>query len=150
MSKTGTSKARRDFIALGLKPRDTIRTPVAVPTAQATADVTYPGAHMLMLHIKPVEGTLHDARADYGYRVYYGVLPHGGASAEEAATPRRYMQKSPVNGDELPHSQFVRRKKELFIFPADDSGKTAFFCIRYENSKGQAGPWGTVFSATIP
>ena len=139
-----------DFISLGLKPRDTIRTPVDVPTAQATADVTFPGLHMLMLHIKPLSGTLHDPRADYGFRVYHGVMPAGGASDEEAAMPRRYLKKAPVKGEELPHSQFVRRRKELFIFPADDSGKTAYFSIRYENSKGQAGPWGPVFSATIP
>jgi len=44
----------------------------------------------------------------------------------------------------------VRRRKELFIFPAEDSGKTAYFSIRYKNSKGQAGPWGPVFSAVIP
>jgi hypothetical protein len=35
----------------------------------------------------------------------------------------------------------------LFDFPADDSGKTVYSCIRLENSKGQAGP---VFSAVIP
>ena len=139
-----------DFIALGLKPRDTIRTPVDIPTAQATADVSRPGPHLLMLHIKPLSETLHDPRADYGYRVYYGVLPHGGATDEEALMPRRYMKKAPVKGEELPHSRFVRRKRELFVFPEDDSGKTAYFSIRYENSKGQPGPWGPVFSAVIP
>jgi hypothetical protein len=58
--------------------------------------------------------------------------------------------KAAVHGTELPHSRFTRRKKELFEFPLEDSGKTAYFCIRLENSKGKAGPWGPVFSAIIP
>jgi hypothetical protein len=36
-----------------------------------------------------------------------------------------------------------------FNFPGD-SGKTAYFCIRYENAKGDTGDWGPVFSAVIP
>ena len=29
-------------------------------------------------------------------------------------------------------------------------GQTVYFCIRYENSKGKAGPWGPIFQAIIP
>ena len=29
-------------------------------------------------------------------------------------------------------------------------GKEVFFCMRYENSKGEAGPWGIILSAFIP
>jgi hypothetical protein len=139
-----------DIISLGLKPRDTTKTPVAVPTAQATADITYPGPSLLMLHMKPLEGTTIDRRANHGYRIYFGVFPHGGASTEEATGPRRYLTKIAVTGEDLPHSQFTRRQKEMLVFPPNDSGKTAYFCIRFENSKGQAGPWGPVFSAIIP
>jgi hypothetical protein len=137
-----------DFVELLLKPKD--KTPTPVPTAQAEADVTYQGPAMLMLHMRPLAGTSLDGRSDYGYRVYYGVLPHGGATVEEATGPHRYLMKAAVHGNELPHSRFVRRRKELFIFSPEDSGKTACFCIRYENSKGQTGPWGPVFSAVIP
>jgi len=27
---------------------------------------------------------------------------------------------------------------------------TAFFCARYENQKGERGPWGPVASAVVP
>jgi hypothetical protein len=139
-----------DFISLGLKPKDTVKTPVAAPAGQAEADVTYPGPHLLMLRLRHIEGTLTDDRADYGYRVYYGILPHGGATAEEAAGIHHYLMKPPVSGEELPNSTFPRRKKEIMDLPAEDSGKTAYFCIRYENAKGQKGPWGPLFSAVIP
>ena len=139
-----------DFVSLGLKPPNTSKSHIPDPTGQAEADITYPGPHLLMLHIKPLEGTIHDERADYGYRIYYGVFPHGGATTDEAISPQRYLTKQPIQGDELPHSQFTRRKKEMIVFPAVDSGSTCYFCIRYENSKGKSGPWGPVFSAVIP
>jgi hypothetical protein len=88
--------------------------------------------------MKPLAGTTIDTSADYGYRIYYGILPPGGATSEQAAGP------------DLPHGKFTKRRKELFDFPSDDSGKTAYFCIRYENAKGQGNPWGPVFFAVIP
>jgi hypothetical protein len=75
-------------------------------------------------------------------QLYYGVLPPGGAAVEAATGARRELMKVPVSGDELPHSKFTRRKKELFDFPAEDSGKTVCFCVRCENAKGESGPWG--------
>ena len=139
-----------DFVNLGLKPKDTIKTPIHVPAGQATALITYPGPHVLMLNVCPLAETPADPRADYGFRIYYGILPQGGATEAEAAGPSRYLIKTAVSGEDLPHSKFTRRRKERFDFPAEDSGKIAHFCIRYENSKGEPGPWGPMFSSFIP
>jgi hypothetical protein len=140
-----------DTISLELKPKDTTHTPVPPPTAQAEADITRPGVHLLELHLRAVSGSPPDPhRSDYGYRIYYGVLPPGGASVEVATGTRRELLRVPVSGEELPHSKFTRRKKELFDFAQEDSGKTVYFCIRYENSKGESGPWGPLFSSVIP
>ena len=139
-----------DLVSLGLKPPRATHTPIPDPAGQANADVSYPGPNLLMLHLKPIEGTLNDSRADYGYRIYFGLLPPGGASQEQAAHPARYLMKAAISGDELPHSQFSRRKKVLMEFPAEDSGKSVYFAIRYENAKGGKGPWGPIFSAIIP
>ncbi|MCL1911731.1 MAG: hypothetical protein FWG13_05960 [Leptospirales bacterium] len=100
--------------------------------------------------MKPLEGTLVDARADHGYRIYFGVMPQGGASVEEAAGTMRYLMKVTVSGEELPHSKFSRRRKVLMELPPEDSGKAAYFAIRFENAKGGKGPWGPVFHAIIP
>jgi hypothetical protein len=57
----------------------------------------------------------------------------------------------PTTGDELPHSVWTRRRVERFSFPGD-AGKTVYFCIRYENSKGGEegeGDWGPMFTATV-
>ena len=55
----------------------------------------------------------------------------------------------PVTGDDLPHSVFTRKKKRVFNFEGC-SGMTVYFCLRYENEKGEAGPYGPIFSAVIP
>jgi len=139
-----------DLVSLGLHSRDETKTTVHEPAGQATAEITYPGVHLLMLHLKAVTGSTDDPRADYGYRVHFGVMPAGGATAEEATGHMRYLIKAAVTGEDLPHSRFTRRRRLLMEFPAADSGKTAYFAIRFENAKGGKGPWGPVFSAIIP
>ncbi|MDR0337532.1 MAG: hypothetical protein LBI18_10625 [Planctomycetaceae bacterium] len=140
-----------DFISLGLTPKDSTRTPVPPPNAQAEADIGRPGPHLLILYLRPLSGSPPDPhRSDYGFRIYWGVMPAGGAAVEAATSSKRELVKIPVNGDELPHSRFTRRKKELFDFPQEDSGKTVYFCVRYENAKGEPGPWGPMFSTFIP
>ena len=125
-----------DLLSLGLRPKDSEPTPVSDPTGQAVASIAFPGRTQLMVQILPVEGTQHDARANYGCRIYHGVY---------AATDN-----PPENGTDLRESLFTRKKKELFTFRPSDTGKTAYFSIRYENSKGKAGPWGPMASAIIP
>ena len=125
-----------DFAALELKPKDVTPTTVAPPTGQAEADISYPGKTQLQAKIKHVEGTPMNPKAEYGYRIYYGLYDAGD-------TP-------PASGVNLHESKFTRQKKVLFSFLPADSGKTAYFSIRYENSKGESGPWGPMFSAIIP
>jgi hypothetical protein len=62
---------------------------------------------------------------------------------------RRELMRPPTSGKELPHSRWMRRRRERFSFDGD-SGKTVYFCIHYENSKGEAGEFGPIFSAVIP
>ena len=120
---------------LGITIYDTIPTTIAEPTGQADAKITYPGRTQLMLHIQHVDGT-YDRKTNYGCRVYFSAYAPG-------ETP-------PASGKDLRESKFTRQKKMLFTFQPGDSGKTAYFAIRYENSKGSTGPWGPMFSAIIP
>ena len=125
-----------DLLSLGLKPKDREPTPVSGPTGIAEASITFPGRLRLMVQIQRVEEAQQDARANYGCRIYYGVYAAG-------ETP-------PASGKDLRESLFTRKKKELFTFQPEETGKTAYFSIRYENSKGIAGPWGPVGKAMIP
>ncbi|MDR3197090.1 MAG: hypothetical protein LBU34_04395 [Planctomycetaceae bacterium] len=140
-----------DFAALQLKPKNTTPTPIPPPAEQAEADISRPGQHQLLLHLRAVANfTPSSYRSDYGFRIYFGVYPHGGATVEAATGTKRELVKIPVSGEELPHSRLTRRKRELFDFPQEDSGKTVYFAVRFENAKGELGPWGPIFAAVIP
>jgi hypothetical protein len=136
-----------ELASLGLRPRKD-RSPVPPPQDFPEADISYPGVHTLELHPRPVAGspTLNPRS---GYRIYWGILPHGGATVEAATGEKRELMKPPTSGKELPHSRWTRRRKERFSFDGD-SGKTVYFCIRYENSKGESGEFGPIFPAVIP
>ncbi|MDR1248457.1 MAG: hypothetical protein LBK63_04050, partial [Treponema sp.] len=90
------------------------------------------------------------SRGDYGFALYLGIMPQGGATLEQAAGIKHYLMKEPRSGEELLHHRFTRRRKEPVNFDASESGMTAYFCARYENGKGHVGNWGPVASAIIP
>ena len=141
-----------DFPALLLPLPDETHTPVGPPTGQPFLNVTYPGGpHVLIVHLAPLAGTEPPgSRGDYGYALYRGIMPQGGATLEQAAGIKHYLMKEPLSGGEMLHYRFTRRKKEAVDFDASESGMTAYFCARYENQKGQYGVWGPVVQAIIP
>ena len=131
-----------DFITLGLRPRDRVPTAVNAPTMTAEADLTFPTIGRVELHHIRPSGNISDTRTSYGVRIYYGVV------GADDGVPLR-ITAPPATGANLPQSVFTRKNRYCFDFPAE-RGKHAFFCIRYENSKGQAGPWGTILEAFVP
>jgi hypothetical protein len=140
-----------DFVLFGLKGPGEKAGRIPPPRGQAEADISRPGVHLLKLHLHPATGSDPDPYLeDYGYRIYWGVMPPGGAAMEAAIGPKRELARPPVSGKELPYSRFTHRKNEFFDFDQEDSGKTVYFCIQYENSKGDQGPWGPIFFAVIP
>jgi hypothetical protein len=141
-----------DWAALGFREKDTTPTNIPPPDGVPAASLSYPGGpYALMAHLGPLAGTAElDPRSDYGYAVYVGIMPPGGATLEEAASEKHYLMKPPKDGKGLLHYRFTRRRKEKLVFDAEESGKTAYVCARYENGKGETGLWGPVVSAIIP
>ena len=125
-----------DKTAMHLPIYDREPTVVLEPTGQPKANIELTRPAQLMVQIIHDEADQQDKRTNYGCRIYFGVYAAGDTV--------------PASGKELRESIFTRRKKELFNFQPEDSGKTAYFSIRYENSKGKAGPWGPMTKAMIP
>ena len=125
-----------DLIRLGLKPKDTIPTTISVPKVRAVGKIVLKGSGSLELLIAPEMEISEDKRAYYGCKIAYAVM--------NADAP------APQSEKELTESMFTRRKKEAFIFQPQDATKKIYFSLRYENSKGQPGPWCPIFSAVIP
>jgi hypothetical protein len=133
-----------DLVSLELSPPDTTPTPIPPPTAQVEADLTFPGIHLVELKkIRAVAGSAPDSKSDYGVRIFWGLTGPAGSEDKFRVT------EVPDSGKELPHSKFMRRHKELFDFNGE-SGNTVYFCLRYENPKGDAGPFGPMLKAVIP
>jgi hypothetical protein len=136
-----------DRVDMGIHNRDTGYTPVPRPQAEPEADVVYPGRHLLELaNIHAAVGPARDSRSDFVVRIFWGVM------GEATENDRFRLAGPPVTGNDLPHSTATRRKKYRFDFEGD-SGKTVWFCLRYENEKGGKsgeGPFGPLFSAVVP
>jgi hypothetical protein len=129
---------------LGCARRDKTPTVIPAPTSQAAAEVAYTAIHELTVQKIHAIGTISaDPRSDYGVSIHYGILDPANPSG------RFRISAPPVTGDDLPHSVFVKKRKHVFDFEGD-SGKTVWFCLRYENEKGDPGPYGPLFSAVIP
>jgi len=135
-----------DRIAMGLQLYDTIPTVIPVPVTQVEGTLTFRGLGLIEIRdIRPAADK-PDARAGHGVRIYYGIM---GETPSEIDSDKFRLTAAPEHGSELPHSVFTRRKRHLFDF-TKNRGKAAYFCMRYENSKGDAGPWGKIYEAYIP
>jgi hypothetical protein len=141
-----------DWTALGFREKDTHPTPASPPGGTPSVSMSYPGGpHVVTAHLGPLLGTEEILPAnDYGYAIYAGIMPPGGATLEEAASEKHYLMAPPKDGKGLQHYRFTRRRKEKLVFDAEDAGKTAYVCARYENGKGETGLWGPVASVIIP
>ena len=141
-----------DWAALGFKQKDPHPTPVPAPDGVPSVSISYPGGpHAITVHLGPMPGTQElDPAGDYGYAIYVGIMPPGGATLEQAASDKHYLMKPPIDGKGLAHLRFTRRQKEKLIFDAEEGGMTVYICCRYENRKGEAGQWGPAASAVIP
>ena len=132
-----------DRITMKIPIRDTTPTNVPPPSIPATGRLTFPAIGLVEICDIQTAGERSDRRSKYGVRIYYGVI------AEQADASRYRIAAPPKTGDDLPFSVFTRLKRYRFDFTGN-SGREAFFCMRYENAKGQAGPWGKIISAYVP
>jgi hypothetical protein len=56
----------------------------------------------------------------------------------------------PTTTADLIHSEFSTRSSHAFIFDENMRGKTVWFRLRWENMRGEKGPWSELYSAIIP
>jgi hypothetical protein len=140
-----------NWAALGFSQKDEHPTPSQPPTGVPGPSLSYPGGpHSLTLHLGPLPGTAPLDSDDYGYAIYTGLMPPGGATLEQAASAKHYLMSPPGDGDGLLHHRFTRRRKEPLSFESSEAGMTLYACCRYENQRGFVGKWGPVVSAIVP
>jgi hypothetical protein len=91
-----------------------------------------------------------DTRANYGFRLLYGLLPHTDKAKALLADNPALLEKEPNRAEDLKAVMFTKRKHELLSFPDGVSGTSFYAAACYENAKGQKGPFGPIFQADIP
>ena len=122
---------------------DTTPTTVPAPDMQATADLSFPGPGLVEVRSIRQSTEKPVSKAGYGVRIHYGIL------SNSQDTGKFRLAQRPKTGEDLPHSVFTRRQRHQFDFDGE-SGNEIFICLRYENSKGQVGPFGKIITAFIP
>jgi hypothetical protein len=73
--------------------------------------------------------------------------PHGVHGAEMISA---VLDEPPTDRSQLTESSFDTHTPLVREFPTGMSGKTLYFCMRWENTRGEKGPWNRIESVVIP
>jgi hypothetical protein len=57
---------------------------------------------------------------------------------------------APVDWSQLPHSTFATRTPLKLTFTGFERGKTLYFAARWENTRGEKGPWNEIKAVIVP
>jgi hypothetical protein len=120
---------------LGLPIHKTSHTPAPIPDSYPAYMVDSSMIRFLGIHFR-------DAKSEEGHAKPFGV--HG-------AEIKWGISDTPVvDPEELPHSAFDTRTPFRLEFSGEERGRTVWFCLRWENTRGEKGPWSEIVSAIVP
>ena len=146
-----------DFEALLLAPKDGDGPKVPRPTSRVIIALYYEGQNTVVVDTNLMPGDLPPL--DCYMEVFRGVMPRtenplrepkerDGKEDTDGLRPR--LMRAPSSGNELFKWLDTYRKRERAFFAPEERGKVAYFCARYVNEKGEAGPWGPVAAIMLP
>jgi hypothetical protein len=126
--------ANADLLAMGLPERNKGRThaPVAAEAPGCSVDTSTIGRLKFHFYSKGDHRRAKPA-GQHGVELVWDICD---------AEPTRW--------DELRHSTFHTRSPILLTFEHDQRGQAVFFALRWENTRGQKGPYCDIKRATIP
>jgi hypothetical protein len=119
---------------MGIPVPDTKPTPVKVPDSEPVVQVKTPHAGVIELHITDSASEKRAKPAGtHGCEIAWAIL---GAP--------------PADWTELIHSGFCTRTPFKLTFSGNERGKTVYFALRWENTRGAKGPWTEILNAFVP
>jgi hypothetical protein len=125
-----------DLVAMGLPKRPSGErhpSPVAAKAPDCDTDTSVPG--QVSFHYYEKEGGHKRAK------------PAGQHGVELAWTIGDTL---PARWDELTHSSFDTRTPLTLPFENDQRGRTLYYALRWENTRGEKGTWSVIASVIIP
>ncbi|GHU24903.1 hypothetical protein FACS1894172_04590 [Spirochaetia bacterium] len=123
-----------DKEAMGLPLHNTVRTKIPAPSTFPELEVKNPVIRQITVRYK-------DSKSDKRGK------PHGVHGIELRWS---FLEYDPASVNELSHSAFSTASPYTFTFNEIDRGKTVYICPRWENNKGEKGPWGIIIKAIVP
>jgi hypothetical protein len=111
--------------------------PISVPTDVPDFRIEQAIGNRLIMHFHAHEQDRESSVAK----------PHGVRGAEIAWG---LLETPPTSQSELTNRAFDTATPYTFTFDMRDAGKTLYAALRWENSKGEKGPWSSIQSAIIP
>jgi hypothetical protein len=124
----------REQLAITVPKTD--KTPVPVPTSSPMPQVEQIEEffHVLRVSDSATNKVAKPFGVD-GSEIWMKIVPAG--------------DPAPISPSDLAFAGFATHSKVTREFSAADVGKTAYYRLRYVNTKGQTGPWGNQVGATI-
>jgi hypothetical protein len=123
-----------DKESMGLPLHDTTRTPTPPPS-------TIPEIELDSSIIRQVTVVFKDTGSDKRGK------PHGVHGIELRWS---FLETAPASVEDLKNSAFDTASPSTFAFDEADRGKALYICPRWENNKGEKGPWGEIVKAIVP
>jgi hypothetical protein len=125
-----SDKQRED---MGLPVHKTSRTPAPVATDPPVVSASDAGPRRV--------------RFDFGAEKGSAAKPAGQHGTEIASV---IADSKPEEIDDLVHSSFDTHTPLFLTFKESERGKTLWFAARWENTRGEKGPWGNIQGIVIP
>jgi hypothetical protein len=119
---------------MGLPLHDPTRTPVPPPT-------TIPELELDSSIIRQITVDFRDAGSERRGKPAY---VHG------VELRWALLENAPISVEDLKNSAFDTASPYTFSFDETERGKTLYICPRWENNRGDKGPWGEIYKAIIP
>jgi hypothetical protein len=98
-------------------------------------------------YIEIVTDTLRELILKYGTSKHSKAKPEGQHGVE---TVWVISQEKPSGIEKLIHSVFDTRTPLVLKFTEEERGKTVWFAMRWENTRGEKGPFSPIYYAIIP
>jgi hypothetical protein len=116
-----------DLAFMGLPVHDSKPTPHPAPSEEPLITVKVIGERQVEVRI---ERKPSDA---YGIKTVYSVT-----------------DQPPEDQEDLGHSVFSRKRANVLTFREAERGKPLYIAARYENAKGEGGPWSAIIKTMVP
>jgi hypothetical protein len=123
-----------DLVSMSLPKRPSGgKTPPPPPTdvIEATVDTSKPG--MIGINYRSRGKGIAKPKGVHGAEIVHAIL----------STP-------PTDWSQLTNSSFDTKTPMRFAFAGEQRGHTFYFALRWENTRGEKGPWSDIYNAIIP